>query len=59
MLPQNLLLAKLWQFDSGVATILEFIKSLVQVVVNSLSTKHFDIVGSDAVNKGRDHIATK
>jgi hypothetical protein len=28
-------------------------------IVNSPSTKNFDIVGSDAVNKGWDHIGTK
>jgi hypothetical protein len=34
----------------------EFGKSLLQVIVNSLGMKHFDIIGSDAMNKLRVYI---
>jgi hypothetical protein len=34
----------------------EFGKSLMQVIVNSLGMKHFDIIGSDAMKKSRVYI---
>lgn len=34
----------------------EFGQSLMQVLVNSLSMEHFDVLGSDAVKKSWDYI---
>ncbi len=59
MLWWNLPLVKLWRLILVSQPYVEFSKSLMHGIVNSPSTKNFDIVGSDAVNKGWDHIGTK
>lgn len=59
MLWWNLPLVKLWRLILVSPPYFEFSKSLMHGIVNSPSTKNFDIVGSDAVNKGWDHIGTK